>query len=277
MKNILISLINILVYSLYFSNIIPNVILLLYIGIGIITAMYLVFFNIQLKKEAKHYSIFTWICIWGIVFLLILLRDIEMLQDITLAGCILSLFVLFYVVITSCYVIMKDSKYWFGHLFSCIAVHWVLFHDTRYLPHKTPWIHILPIVCFVIIRIVEKIEINNSILFIDLFLLLILFVLEILHIQKEIQNTPFYLINVLLYGCILFMNYPFKTLFMILVTPFAALPVTLYVLWIIMKFPNGYERSWHILNNAWEDSTGVTLNESHISEEHQYEFGLNTL
>lgn len=147
------------------------------------------------NDNSERTSTLAWTATWLIVVIIFILRDLNFISDIGIISAIYMFFVLLTTVMTSCYVIIKDSGNWTEQLFSVCALHWVLSHGSKDWLSQTPILLILPLSCIIIIRIAYHVETNRNLhkSLVEIFIWIALTALELSYAIDLCQPQLFYI------------------------------------------------------------------------------------
>ena len=117
----------------------------------------------DLKKAegSERTSFLLWIIVWCFVVLMFYERC-KFINRYRIISAVWLFFVLLTTLMTSCYVIMKDSKAWTNQIFNVCVLHWVLTHKSKEWLMSTPLMLCIPIVCVFIIRVANHIETKSD-------------------------------------------------------------------------------------------------------------------
>ena len=155
-------------FSLYFALneygwVVTSNIICVYASTGFVVGwrIYKLTENVE-NDNSERTSTLAWTATWLVVVIIFILRDFNFVSDIGIISAIYMFFVLLTTVMTSCYVIIKDSGNWTEQLFSVCALHWVLSHGSKDWLSQTPLLLILPPICIIVIRIAYHIETNRN-------------------------------------------------------------------------------------------------------------------
>lgn len=166
MKTIILSIWSMAMFSLYlalgeYGWIVTSNIVCVYASTGFVVGWRIYKLTETGDDNSERTSTLAWTATWLVVVLIFILRDLKLVSDIGIISAVYMFFVLLTTVMTSCYVIIKDSGNWTEQLFSVCALHWVLSHASREWLGQTPLLLVIPLVCITIVRVAYHIEINR--------------------------------------------------------------------------------------------------------------------
>jgi hypothetical protein len=201
MKTIILSIWSMAMFSLYFALgeygwVVTSNIVCVYASTGFVVGwrIYKLTDNAQ-NDNSERTSTLAWTATWVLVVLIFILRDLNFVSDIGIISAIYMFFVLLTTVMTSCYVIIKDSGNWTGQLFSVCALHWVLSHASKDWLGQTPLLLVIPLLCIVVIRIAYHIETNRHLhkALIEIFIWVFLASVELAYALGLCQSQLFHI------------------------------------------------------------------------------------
>lgn len=262
-KNILYVFYNLCMMSLYNGLGIVRPIVLSILSIVYISIIFVVgyrvhkLWNTDKTEGSERITILSWQMIWGLLILLFLLRDLQMINEISFLCAFVLLIVMISTIISSCYVIMMDSKFWTEQMFMVSALHWVVFHDAEAWLAQTPHMLVIPIVCMSISRVIHCIELEKSCRF-EICLWILMIVLEALYSSKIIEKQIMFMICSLCYFVIMVTNNNRFVIFLILTIPIFIPTFTIFCMVNVYRFGwmLGLEKSYNIFINKWRKTTG---------------------
>lgn len=109
-------------------------------------------------QDSERTSLLLWLCSWSFVTFIFVLHDIKIVLDVGIISALWLFFILLTTIMTSCYVIIRDSSKWTTEIFSVSITHWVLFHYSIDWLEQTPFILAIPIFCVILIRVSYHLE-----------------------------------------------------------------------------------------------------------------------
>lgn len=279
MLDLLINLWSMSMFSLYFS--VSNFKILILINISMVYAFngFIVAYRIyrwwkDLSKAegSERTSFLFWIMIWYVVVLLFSMKILNFISDIGMISALWLIFVLLTTLMTSCYVIMKDSKEWTTQIFNVCVLHWVMTHESQEWLESTPLVLCIPIICIIMAKIANYIEHQtdprNAIL--ELIIWIIIFALELSYDLKLLPCSYFYISICILCYIILAFKMGKKITF-ISIFSFIIIPgLFAMTLWQIRKlgWVDGMSDMWNYLEKKWKGHTIET--DENLKPIHQY-------
>ena len=212
----------------------------------------------DLKKAegSERTSFLLWIIVWCFVVLMFFMKDVNLLTDIGIISAVWLFFVLLTTLMTSCYVIMKDSKAWTNQIFNVCVLHWVLTHKSKEWLMSTPLMLCIPIVCVFIIRVANHIETKSDprkITF-EMLVWIVIFAIELAYDLNLLDTTIFYICVFLLVYALVAMHIGVKltliTLFSFIITPM----IIFITLCKIKKYGwvEGMSDTWIYIEKKWK-------------------------
>ena len=153
-------------FSLYFTMDAVKPVILVILAVSYACILFSIGTNLLVKRlpaTIDRFAIVMWTSVWAVVLLTMGLRDLGSVIDISIIGGVLLFVVLVSVTSSSCYIIIHNSKHWFGQLFAVSALNWVLFHDSQsWLIHDKAALAI-PTFTMVLCRVTYYSEMNRAI------------------------------------------------------------------------------------------------------------------
>lgn len=250
-------------FSLYFAlepakiYILINI-LIIYLFNGFIVAYRIYKWWKDLKKAegSERTSFLLWMIVWSFVVLIFSMRDANILSDIGIISAVWLFFVLLTTLMTSCYVIMKDSKAWTNQIFNVCVLHWVLSHESKEWLMSTPLMLCIPIICIFIMRVANHIETKTDprkITF-EMLVWIVIFALELAFDLNLLDTTIFYMCVFVLTYALMAMHIGMKltliTLFSFIITPI----IIFITLCKIKKYGwvEGMSDTWIYIEKRWK-------------------------
>ena len=245
MREILFSLYNIVIFSLYFglvdigdklsASIVITYIMLLYLFfMGFIYLnMYQTWFKYE--NNIDRLSFYSWLFCYYIIVMIFLFENYNFISINTMMWSLITIWLVVWLmsIMTSFYIIMNESKYWYSNLFPSVVIFWILFHYSKeaIFIHSSSIIAV-PIICIYILKIVHFIESkkNKNILAGSTFIFICLITIEIMLYMNEISCLLYYiLLGLFIILDMLWENVESAVTF--LISPFILPPIILWVLY----------------------------------------------
>lgn len=211
-------------------------------------------FALIYKRSSTHFlSILSWSSVWTAMNGLLALRDFGVVLDISIVSGVCLLGLLCYGVVSSCYIIMGNSRNWYENIFSIASLHWVVFHDSYSWIKNAKPILAVPIIIMVLVRCVYYYDIGKKTSVYSNVVLLLLLVFEILLIMEILNFKLFYMVAGFLFGSLVLLTEDVRHVYFICLAPFALPIVFGYALINTQRygFYTGLERTWVYCNNTW--------------------------
>ena len=278
MLDLIISLWSMSMFSLYFA--VENVKIIILFNIALVYGFnaFIVAYRIykwwrDLKKAegSERTSFLSWIMIWFVVVLLFTMKVLNFISDIGMISALWLVFILLTTSMTSCYVIMKDSKEWTNQIFNVCVLHWVLSHESKEWLNSTPMMLCIPIICIIISKVANHIEhnIDPRITTVEIIIWIIIFSLELSYDLSLLSDVYFYIsIFILTYILVSFkigIKLTILTVFSMILIPI----IFFKTLWQIKKlgWVDGMSDMWNYLEKKWKGhaiETDENLKPNHI-------------
>lgn len=216
-------------------------------------------FALVYKRSSTHIiSILSWASVWVIMNGLLALRDFGIVLDISIVSGVCLLGLICYSVVSSCYIIMRNSRKWYENVFSIASLHWVVFHDSYSWINNAKPILMAPIVIMVLVRCVYYYDIGKKVSTYSNVVLLLLVLFDILLIMEILNFKLFYMVDGFLFGSLVLLTEDIHHFYFICLAPFA-LPIVLGCALINTQrygFYTGLERTWVYFNDTWNKYFG---------------------
>ena len=203
-------------------------------------------------ETSDNLSLIAWQCLWGLVVCIFIGRDLHIINDLGILSAFILFFVLMFTTITSCYVILMDSRHWISQLFMTSALYWILFHDCKSWVSSTPYVLCIPICVMFMLRIIYYIETNKHVEYaiIEGILFVVFIVTEIAQISHSISNqTVGIIFSIGFFLILFFQNSKFINGILFSGT------ITIPLIWIYFIY--------NIVLNGW--ALGISITENKIS------------
>lgn len=229
----------------------------------------------DLKKAegSERTSFLSWIMIWFFVVLLFTMKKLNFISDIGMISALWLIFVLLTTLMTSCYVIMKDSKEWTNQIFNVCVLHWVLSHESKEWLEVTPLMLCIPIICIIILKIANQVEnqLDPRHTTFELFIWIVIFALELAYDLSLLTPTPFYIcVFILCYILVAFKigrKMTILTIFSFIIIPI----IFCMTLWQVKKlgWVEGMSDMWNYLEKKWKGHAIET--DEHLQPTHLFD------
>tara|TARA_B100000424_G_C22839110_1_gene447875 strand:+ start:73 stop:909 length:837 start_codon:yes stop_codon:yes gene_type:complete len=215
-------------------------VLILSLNIFVYLAIILMISLELFKKSSASYriNVISWLLGFQLISILFIFRDFNVFSDIFLGiimGMILIIISIF-TFLSSFHVILKESKKWYGNMYLLTIVYWVIFHDAydSWLDIDQPRIFLfIPIVCFIILKIIHNIETGcyHGQMFLDILSCFFLFLLECMHNKHD--TSGFYLGTMVVSFLSMFITTYYKTVLLTVIFPLILPAILLYCICIL--------------------------------------------
>jgi len=277
MKTFLLSLWSIFMFSIYIGF--PSIGWYPLINVGIVYATlffivaYKLFKRMDTKwsiQDSERTSLLLWLCSWSFVTFIFVLHDIKIVMDVGIISALWLFFILLTTIMTSCYVIIRDSNKWTTEIFSVSVTHWVLFHYSIDWLAQTPFILAIPIFCIILIRGSYHLENMHHTSFnrpittcCEILIWVVVLSLELAFDAGLMSNETFY--SLVAFGMVILMLLYVKPMFaFIILTSMFFIP--LFCMWTIYNIKMfglmfGINKAWKTFEQWWNKEPLLKDNE----------------
>ena len=206
------------------------------------------------KRSSKNIiSILSWASIWITMNGLLMLRDLGIVLDISIVSGVCLLGLLGYGVVSSCYIIMRNSRLWYENIFSIASLHWVVFHDSYSWINNAKVIMVAPIIIMTLVRYIYYYDTGKKISMYSNVILLLLILFETLLIIEILNFKIFYMADGFLFGSLVLLTEDIHHVYFLCLAPFVLPFIIINAFMNIMRYGwyTGLERTWVYCNNTW--------------------------
>ena len=211
-------------------------------------------------QDSERTSILLWLCSWSFVGFIFLLKDFRIVLDVGIISALWLFFILLTTIMTSCYVIIRDSGKWTTEIFSVSVTHWVLFHNSIDWLVQTPYVLSIPIICIILIRTSYHLENKRNGYFTnpittscEILIWVIILSLELAFDSNLIVPGTYYLLVALCMSTMLL--FYVKPMFAFIIET-SIIFIPLFVIWTLYNIKksgmiHGLNKSWKTFENWW--------------------------
>ena len=217
MKTFALSLYSLTLFSIYFAFDVAKPVVLY-----MLTVNYVCLVCGWFPPSSDRLSLLTWSSVWISIAFFSLLRDVDAVTDISVLSGVWLLILLVSVIISSCYVIINDSRFWYEQMFAISALHWVVFHDAQSWLAPNTLLLAIPVLTMFVAKYVHHRESNLPVSAVESVVWFVLFVCEICYDIGATHYLPFYGVAALLFAIALFVNIAKQYILLIFTFPLVA-------------------------------------------------------
>lgn len=214
-------------------------------------------------NRSEKMALLSWQYLWGIILILLIGRDLEYINDIGLISAFILFLVLSFTAITSCYVILMDSRHWTTQMLMTASLHWILFHDNESWISSSMYVLSLPLIVMFILRIIFYIEKNENIIYaiIETIVFVIIFAFEFEYDRNNTTSTLLFTISALGFFIIIVTQNDRFTNIIVFGAPFIVpIVYTLILVYIYrLGWKLGIATSLQKINNMWKKWSGEEI------------------
>tara|TARA_B100001248_G_scaffold243126_1_gene211174 strand:- start:4760 stop:5641 length:882 start_codon:yes stop_codon:yes gene_type:complete len=260
---------NLFMMSIYMGVNVLKPFVLYTLSIVYISIVFFINFNLQdvweteTSSRSEKMALLTWQYLWGIVICMFIFKDLEWINDLGIISAFILFLVLTFTTITSCYVILMDSRHWTTQMFMTASLHWILFHINQNWISSALYVLTLPLFVILIIRIVYYIETNENpkyaILEGIVFIILIGF--EIAYDTNIILLKTFFIIASIGFFIIIITQHDKFTNLLIFSAPISIplIYINICVNVYCFGWKNGLKTSWKKITTMYRNWTGEEI------------------
>lgn len=259
---------NLFMVSIYLGVYVLKPFVLYTLSIVYISIVFFINFKLQeiwgtIDNRSEKMALLLWQYLWGIILILLIGRDLEYINDIGLISAFILFLVLSFTAITSCYVILMDSRHWTTQMLMTASLHWILFHDNEPWISSSMYVLILPLIVIFVLRIIFYIEKNENITYaiIETIVFLIIFLFEFQYDIKNISSTLLFTVSSLgFFIIIVVQNDRFTNIIVFgapIIIPIVYMTISVYIYRLGWKL--GIATSLQKINNIWKKWSGEEI------------------
>lgn len=214
-------------------------------------------------NRSEKMALLLWQYLWGIILILLIARDLEYINDIGLISAFILFLVLSFTAITSCYVILMDSRHWTTQMLMTASLHWILFHDNESWISTSMYVLSLPLIVMFVLRIIFYLEKNENITYaiIETIVFLIIFAFEFEYDRNNTSSILLFTISSLGFFIIIVTQNDIFTNIIVFGAPFIVpIVYTLILVYIYrLGWKLGIATSLQKINNMWKKWSGEEI------------------
>lgn len=214
-------------------------------------------------NRSEKMALLSWQYLWGVILILLIGRDLEYINDIGLISAFILFLVLSFTAITSCYVILMDSRHWTTQMLMTASLHWILFHDNESWISSSMYVLSLPLIVMFVLRIIFYIEKNENITYaiIETIVFLIIFAFEFEYDRNNTSSILLFTISSLGFFIIIVTQNDRFTNIIVFGAPFIVpIVYTLILVYIYrLGWKLGIATSLQKINNMWKKWSGEEI------------------
>ena len=267
MKTFLLSIWSMAMFSIYMGFPTLGWCVILNVGVVYTTLFFIVAYKLFKKmsnewtiQDSERTSLLLWLCSWSFVTFIFILHDVKIVLDVGIISALWLFFILLTTIMTSCYVIIRDSGKWTTEIFSVSVTHWVLFHNSMDWLTQTPFILTIPIICIILIRGSYHLENMYQSTFpkpiltcCELLIWVVFLAIELSFDSKLLKHDTFYFL--ITFGMVIMLLLYTKPMFAFIIST-SLFFIPAFCLWTLYNIKIyglvfGLNKSWKTFENWW--------------------------
>ncbi len=146
------------------------------------------------RKINRQINTLVWSSTYLVLTIIFIGKDLDIILDIGIVAGILLILTLLSTIISSCYIIIQNSRTWYEHLFSASVLHWIVFHEAKKWLVGYEFALIIPIISMIFVRIIHYFEQNHRFDFLESACWLLMVLNEAYPISYVLTILPLFII-----------------------------------------------------------------------------------
>lgn len=214
-------------------------------------------------EKSNKIALLSWQYLWGIIIILFIGRDLGWVNDLGIISAFVLFLVLSFTTITSCYVILMDSRHWTTQMFMTASLHWILFHDNESWISSSMYVLSLPLFVMVLLRVIFYVETNEKPIqaVIEILFFILIIVFEISYDVKLITSQVLFGICIFGFMSIILVQNDKFTNVIVFCAPIALPFMYIFTLTNIYRlgWQIGLATTWNNITKKWRNVSGEEI------------------